>query len=426
MEAIQAVQSIPPAFLNAAQTAEFMGVSPGMVRKMIKDDRLPVRRFGRCVRVPAAWLANEAATAMKGKSVIGIFCLVFLLTLPSYGQILAPIMFRTGAAGGATCTPASGYSHCRVLTIDHTQIPSTLTNFPVTAWNSFTLGASRIQNASCFDVIFTSDSAGTTKIPWEIESCVQATGAIVAHFLDASASSTVDGKFYVSYQNAAISTAQNTAGNAPTAVWDSSYKRVYHMANNAATTTVTDSTTTANGTSVNNTSTMQNPGELGGSFTFASTDRVSVAPITFTGATAAWTLSAWIKTSAGDMQIFGFRSSVNAQPVLDIVVGNNAISNSGTGKPAFLVRDDAGNGLTGAPVAAAAVNDNAWHYLVASRDSSKSILIYIDGSVVVSGADTMTTSTTFDADAILGFDSFAGMATPTGLLHQPPRQLDHR
>jgi excisionase family DNA binding protein len=67
MEAIQVVQNIAPAFLNASQTAEFLGVSPGMVRKMIRDERLPIRRFGRCVRVPAAWLVNEAASAMKGE-----------------------------------------------------------------------------------------------------------------------------------------------------------------------------------------------------------------------------------------------------------------------------------------------------------------------------------------------------------------------
>ena len=87
--------------------------------------------------------------------------------LPSQAQIIAPIFFGKSAAGGggAACTPASGYSHCRMLTIDHLQVPSTQTNFPVVARVS--LGASRIQNSLCYDFIVTSDTSGATPIPWK-------------------------------------------------------------------------------------------------------------------------------------------------------------------------------------------------------------------------------------------------------------------
>ncbi len=78
------------------------------------------------------------------------------------------------AAGGS-----GSFLHSRSLTVDHTQVGgSGLTHFPAIV--RATLGSSSVQNASCFDVIFTSDSGGTTKIPWEMETCNQSTGVLVA------------------------------------------------------------------------------------------------------------------------------------------------------------------------------------------------------------------------------------------------------
>jgi hypothetical protein len=104
--------------------------------------------------------------------------------------------------------------------------------------------SSRIQNASCFDVIFTSDSSGTTKIPWEVESCNQSTRAMVAWFLVSSMSSSADTKVYVHYDNGSISAPENTGGNAPAAIWDSNFKAVWHLGD-GTTLSGFDSTTNA-------------------------------------------------------------------------------------------------------------------------------------------------------------------------------------
>jgi hypothetical protein len=289
-----------------------------------------------------------------------------------------------------------------VLTLDHNQVPSTQTNFPVVAWNGFTLGSSRIQNASCFDVIFTGDSAGTTKIPWEVESCNQSTGAMVAHFLVASLSSSADTKVYVSYDNGSVSTAQNTGANGPTHVWDSNYVRVYHLADNAATTAVVDSTTTQNGVSTANTSTLQAAGEVNGSLNLGTSDYFSQGgALAFTGATAAWTLSAWFKTTAGDAQIFGLQNNSTRDPVIDLGIGQSILCGglcNGSGSPGFYVQDNTASGGAGNNTTVTALNDGAWHYLVLTRDSSKNLKVYADcsGTPVFTATDTMGTGQTFD------------------------------
>ena len=92
-------------------------------------------------------------------------------------QVRIPGPGGEGATSSVGCTPASGYSYCRQLTVNGSQVGgSTLTNFGVLV--NATLGGSRIQNSNCYDAIFTSDSGGTTLIPWEMEECTQGTGAI--------------------------------------------------------------------------------------------------------------------------------------------------------------------------------------------------------------------------------------------------------
>lgn len=148
------------------------------------------------------------------------------------GQILQAIAAGAGSSasvgGSSGCTPVPGYVHCRVLTIDSAQVGgSTLTNFPVLV--EITLGPSRIQSPNCYDVVFTSDSGGTTLIPWQQSTCSQSSGAIVDWALLASIPASANTLFYVSYDNAAVSAPQNSGANGPTHVWNSSFSGVWHL-----------------------------------------------------------------------------------------------------------------------------------------------------------------------------------------------------
>ena len=135
------------------------------------------------------------------------------------------------------------FAYYRTLTIDHTKCGSSNSSgFPVlVSINHSTFKdvghSGHVQSSSGYDIIFTSDSAGTTKIPWEIESYDNVNGILVAWVKVATVSHTVDTVFYCFYDDATISTAQNTSTNGPTYVWDSNYKAVFHL-----TSLLTDST----------------------------------------------------------------------------------------------------------------------------------------------------------------------------------------
>ncbi len=95
------------------------------------------------------------------------------------------------------------------------------------------------------DLIFTSDSAGTTLLSWEIEAWNNTTGAIVAWVKD-DRSSSADTLIYVWVGKASVTTYQCTAS----ATWDSNYAAVWHFPN-GTTVSFNDSTSNANnGTAV--------------------------------------------------------------------------------------------------------------------------------------------------------------------------------
>src|SRR5690349_2685360 len=47
-------------FATTVEAARFLQLSKGMVHKLIGEGEIPVRRFGRSVRIPWSWLAAQA------------------------------------------------------------------------------------------------------------------------------------------------------------------------------------------------------------------------------------------------------------------------------------------------------------------------------------------------------------------------------
>lgn len=48
------------AYATVDETARFLRVSRSMAFKLISNGEIPSRRYGRCVRVPIAWLREQA------------------------------------------------------------------------------------------------------------------------------------------------------------------------------------------------------------------------------------------------------------------------------------------------------------------------------------------------------------------------------
>src|SRR5712691_6304367 len=79
---------------------------------------------------------------------------------------------------------SNGYARRRAITIDHTKVPNTdQTNFPVLASGTYsylatTANGGYVTNANGYDIMFTSDAAGTSTLAFEQENYNPSTGAV--------------------------------------------------------------------------------------------------------------------------------------------------------------------------------------------------------------------------------------------------------
>src|ERR1035441_7842520 len=142
----------------------------------------------------------------------------------------------------------SSYQYSRAITISHSQVTANQTNFPVLIQGVYpdlrtAANGGLLQNANGYDAVFTSDIAGSQKLNWEVEAYNPATGAVTYWTNVPSLSSVNDTTIYLFYDTPGVSTFQ---GGAKSAVWDANFISVYHLADNAANPTVSDSTSNAN------------------------------------------------------------------------------------------------------------------------------------------------------------------------------------
>lgn len=220
------------------------------------------------------------------------------LTVDSGGTFTAPTTLNlsgnltnsgtfTHNSGTVNVTPgvAGGYGYSSAITIDAAQVTgsSNLTNFPVlfsgtydgTGGEPDLRGPSvpgKVTNVNGYDIIFTSDLAGTKKLDFEIEKWNGATGEIEAWvkvpLLDYDDNTTI----YMFYGNPAVITDQSD----PTNVWTNGYAGVWHLKESSG--TVYDSTSNSNNGTENGGVTYSATGKVGTGFDFdGSYDYVNIA-----------------------------------------------------------------------------------------------------------------------------------------------------
>lgn len=92
------------------------------------------------------------------------------------------------------------------VTIDHTLIGSTETNFPVLV--NVTLDSSHVTSASGYDIVFT--SSADVLLDFDLESYDSGTGTVIAWVKIPTLSSATDTEIYIYYGNSSITTNQST------------------------------------------------------------------------------------------------------------------------------------------------------------------------------------------------------------------------
>ena len=116
-----------------------------------------------------------------------------------------------------------GWSYRKIITVDHTQVAGTLTNFPMLVDITDAHIAAHAQPDGD-DFLFMGGPGVTSKLNHEIESYNSASGHIVAWVNIPSLSSSANTMLFMYYGNPGSTNQQNASG-----VWDSNFKMVQHF-----------------------------------------------------------------------------------------------------------------------------------------------------------------------------------------------------
>lgn len=250
--------------------------------------------------------------------------LILLFPLALHAQMSMGVL-AGGSAGGSVCVATLCFS--RQITVDRTLAASSnQTGVPVLvsisdASMKIVGSGGKIQNSTTqasgpavtmpADLIFTSDNACATKIPWEIEFWDSVNGILIAHvkFSYNGSGAGSNSSFYVCFGGSTVTTPQNTSGNAPSAVWSTvGYAGIYHLSSGLS---VTDSTSGGLGNGTNSGATATTSGQIDGAGSFAavSTQYIDLGNTAFHVGAGTLTLECWIKPAtlaAGDIISKGF------------------------------------------------------------------------------------------------------------------------
>lgn len=293
-------------------------------------------------------------------------------------------------AGTSRHRGSSSYISFKTVTIDHTKVPSTQTNFPVLISGTYaylkTVGnGGSVQNSNGYDIILSSTSTldGSGILPFEVESYDATTGAINFWVKVPSVSSSVDTVIYLLYDNASISTSQASPAN----VWTNGFTSVLHQAGNS-----NDSTSNAlNGT---NSNIGYAPEKIGQGATFnGSSSGINQGSSSSLGEGAFLSVSGWFNQSA-------FNNAYNANESKSFSgTGGRTLLTKSSGKLAVYIDTTVAAGNKHINYDGTGINTlslNTWYYLCYTFDGSTggntSMVGYVNG-VLDGSASTAGTST---------------------------------
>ena len=289
---------------------------------------------------------------------------------------------------------SNGYLHRRVITIDHTQVPNTdQTNFPFLLSGTYSFLATTsngggVSNSSGFDIIFTSDAAGSTTLPFEQESYISSTGAVDYWIQIPTLSHTADTVIYMFYGNSSISTDQSNKN----AVWDSNFKGVWHLPN-GSTLSASDSTSNGNTGSLVNTPTAVTGQIDGAAGLNGSNQYIRVTSSSSIKPMSALTLSGWVYLTGATNYSHLFSVDYRADGTWNSPYNSYSLGFYGSTDEPYANIAINGSFQTVGPGSALPLN--TWHFLATTYDGA-TIRLFVDGTDVantsVSGSISYNTS----------------------------------
>lgn len=267
----------------------------------------------------------------------------------------------------------NGYTYRRTITIDHSKCGTAdSSNFPMLFSGTYSYLAhtdhgGKVTNSNGYDIIFTSDAAGSTQLKHEIESYDHETGAVNFWVKIPTLDADADTVIYLFYGNSSISTSQEDIHN----TWNSDFKAVWHM-KDGTTSTIPDSTSyDRDGAKKSAGHPALATGKIGyGQYFVSNVNSTNNDYFTFTEFNSnVWSVSMWLNLAKSDYQILIGNTTFDSWTVL----------NTGWW-PNFYIQDRCCGEHS------AEITQNEWHRVVFTNNNS-TVTFYVDGSQATSGSD---------------------------------------
>lgn len=271
-----------------------------------------------------------------------------------------------------------------------------------------------ITDSNGYDIIFTSDSAGTTKLDHEVMSYDSSSGKLVAWVKIPTLQYASNTYFYLQYGNCDISTSQENVSG----VWSNSYSGVWHLeeSGNGTTDEFVDSSGNGNdGTGGNGSGAAtptQTTGKIGSGQSFDGGDFITMGNTLGYGQGSTYTFSAWIQTTGTSMSILG-KGLHNGNETGYWFYVESGGDLSIYHEQLFLGIFQAEHAKIGNP---ADVNNGGWNYVVGTysgNNNSSGMNLYVDGTHITSvttiddtTSSDFTTSYPFNIGAMNNSGSF--------------------
>jgi len=312
-----------------------------------------------------------------------------------------------GTAGTAITVP--GYSgYFRSLTVNHTNVSSDQTDFPVlvsvTDATLATIGnGGHVRSSNGYDIEFFSDTNAKNKLAWEIERYVPSTGELIAWVKIPNLSSVTNNVFYIFYGDSSVTTDQS----APAAVWSNGFVAVYHL-KDGTTLSAVDSLGNFNGTITGSPGAVA--GQIGGgaSFNGSLSNRIDLsAPVI----TTPLTLTAWFKPGSDvttNQPVVSLQDGSNGNNLYSVLVGSGLLS---------IDNQDLTNGFTNPPTLNS-VAANTWQYAAAVNISSTSRKIYLNADSANSGGNSALNNPINITTGEIGINRITGGVAFTGSIDE--------
>lgn len=300
--------------------------------------------------------------------------------------ILAPLEAQFG----------NGYTYRREIDLVDAKVVGSHTNFPFLVAETLldlrtTVNGGKVESdPNGYDIIFTSDLAGTTQLAHEIEAYDPTTGKFTIWVRVESLVATT--KIYMFYGNSSIGTFQgNVTSNGVTGVWDNDFLTVLHLHDDFL-------DATSNGNDVTNSGSTDIAGKIGDGQDFDGVDDrlVDEDAELFINGLSAVTVEFWIKSDVTGTDR-GFMETEEPDGSDDILgLRYDVAGAQGGGSNVIKAGIDVGLGANSYE-SASNIQTTNWQHVVFSWSSGNATSLYLDGVL-----DSPTSASSAESGTITG------------------------